>query len=90
MIPLIAPGIVGLATAGTSVMGMANVIKYLNMAYTAWSAIPSKHRETMIDAVFSKGYEKAEEWTSATPSETEFDFEDETPVTFNYSIELDK
>ena len=65
-------------------MGMANVIKYLGYAYSAWSSIPEKHRETIVDAVFNKGFEKAEEWTS--PQQTEFDFGDETPVTYTFSF----
>ena len=93
MIPLVVPGVIGLTVAaptllagGTTMAGLANVLRYLGMAKTAWDVIPEKHRETIIDAMFQAGFNKANEWSSATPKQTEFDFGDETDVQFSYSF----
>lgn len=67
-------------------VGLANVIKYLGMAKTAWDVIPQKHKDEIVDRVFRTGFNKADEWSSATPQQTEFDFGDETDVTFSYSF----
>lgn len=65
---------------------LATVLRYLGMAKTAWDVIPEKHRETILDTMFQAGFNKANEWSSANPKQTEFDFGDETDVQFSYSF----
>ena len=86
LFPLIGAAATPLAAGGLTVASLANVLRYLGMAKTAWDVIPEKHREAIIDTMFQAGFNKANEWSSANPKQTEFDFGDETDVQFSYSF----
>ena len=102
MIPIIGPLFAGAAATavgakiaqfvGTEVAVKVGT-KIVKTAYGAWRATPDHIKQEAYEFAYREATELASrryhEWKHASPQQTEFDFGDETPVTYNYTLDID-
>ena len=102
MIPLLGPlitGAAGTAIATKIAQGVGTDLaikvgtKIAKTAYGAWRATPDHIKQEAYEFAYREATDLASrrynEWKHASPDQTEFDFGDETPVTYNYTLDID-